>query len=808
MTTGAHNRADGPKSQGGDMCAVRFVPGVLGAAVLLAACGGSTPALGPQPSAAGVLDIDVQLDPFTIVVTQDGVPVLQSLTGTSPPVDPASLPHLLDLDRLLNLSSATDLNGFADLSARYGTLGFAVDLRAQTQLPLIAYGAFLTVPIRWFHATRAQAVDVGRYRVETDDPLGRHFNVVIQRLDDGRIAVEATLSDMTGVSALGWSFAKDANERFLGFGERSDAVDQTGKLVENWAEEGPFSAGVLRPVTEPLLGETWQGPYPISGTNFPMPWFLSSKGYGFLLDNFAYGAFRLHRDSEWNVETRENRIRFVVFGGPTPAKALARFTAHNGRQPEPAEWFFGPWYQPLGTSEFRRELITNWREWDVPVTVAQTYAHYLPCAAQSGRRDALREETAYYHAKGYKVTTYVNSFVCAEHPDGAYEQGEANHYFVKNAFGNTYPVPYIAFTDSSSAVIDFTHPDAGAWWQGLISEALDDGYDGWMEDFGEYVPPDAVLNDGSRGLQYHNRYCTDYHRTSHDLTWPRYGSDFAQFVRCGNTGTAPYARIVWGGDPSEDSSYADGLGAAIHQGLSMGMSGIGYWGSDIGGFHSLFTGERTSADTLIRWIQFGAFSGIMRMQEDGYELPYLQGERVHIWEDEILPHWRRYTKLRTQLFPYIWAAAQEYQRSGLPLMRHLALVVPDDSQAYAPLAERQFFFGPDLLVAPVVDEGSTTREIYLPQGDWCEFWRHVEYDEASGELRRVHGDGVTLGGRVVTVDAPLHEIPLFVRAGATLPLLPAQTDTLTTVGTVPGLIDLDDVRTQQRELHFGADCGP
>src|SRR5690606_11385836 len=141
------------------------------AALVLAACSRSTT---PEPDApaAGRLDIDVQLDPFAIVVTQGDVPVLKSLTGTPPPVDPGSLPHLLDLDGLLNLSSLTDLNGFADLSARYGALGFALDLRAQAQLPLIAYGAFLAVPIRWFHATRAQPVGENRYRVETDDPLG------------------------------------------------------------------------------------------------------------------------------------------------------------------------------------------------------------------------------------------------------------------------------------------------------------------------------------------------------------------------------------------------------------------------------------------------------------------------------------------------------------------------------------------------------------------------------------------------------------------------------------------------------------
>lgn len=778
--------------------------GVAIVATLLAACGSSETAnrIGDANAAAP----SVQLEPFALTMGPPEAPLLRSGTDLPLLLDLPSLPNLVDLDQLTQISSIADLNGFADLSGRYGSLGFALDLRAETQLPLISYTAFLNVPIRWFHATRATEISDGLYRVETNDPLGRYFELRIEPLAGGAVAVAAKLSDMTGVSALGWTFDKAADERFVGFGERSDAVDQTGKFVENWAEEGPFSAGALRPLTEPLLGESWQGPAPISGTNFPMPWLLSSRGYGFLLDDFSYSAFRLHRDDQWNVETRAERIRFVVFPGPTPAQALQRFVAHNGRQPVPADWFFGPWYQPLGTTEFRRNLITDWRSWDIPVTVSQTYAHYLPCAAQYGRRDALREETDYYHQNGYKVTTYVNSFVCTDHPEGAYDEGDANGYFVKTPLGTTYPIPYLAYTDASSAVIDFTHPDAGPWWQNLITQALDDGYDGWMEDFGEYVPPDAVLHDGRRGLQYHNQYCTDYHRISHALTWPRYGSDFAQFVRCGNLGTAPYARIVWGGDPSEDNSFADGLGAAIHQGISMGLSGIAYWGSDIGGFHSLFTGGRTSADTLIRWIEFGAFSGIMRMQEDGYEIPYVQGERVHIWEDEIRPVWRRYTKLRTQLFPYIRAAADEYQRNGMPIMRHLSLMTPDDPQAFGPHAQTSYFFGPDLFVAPIVAEGATGREVYLPQGRWCAFWSHVRYDEATGALLRQAGDGAIDGGRTLRVEAALDQIPLFVRAGRSLPLLPADTDTLTTIGTVPGLVDLDDARARQTTLAFGADC--
>lgn len=780
----------------------------------LSGCGGDSgqdAPVGKTPNSPALdatrLDPVVGTEPFSLQFVQAGSNALASNEQLSLPLDPAAAGNLADLNQLADLSDFADINGFADLSNRFGSLGFAVDLRAEAQTPLASYGAFAVLPLRWFHATRATQTGPGQYKVETDDPLGRYFDLQLEQLDSGSVAVNAILSDMTGVSALGISFARDDDERFLGFGERSDGADQTGNFVENWAEEGQFSAGVARPLTEPLLGETWQGPYPVPGTNFPMPWFVSSKGYGFMLDSFAYSSFRFNRPGVWNVETRDDeKLRFVVFAGPTPARALSRFVAHNGRQPEPAKWFFGPWYQPLGDGDFRRQLITDWRDWDVPVTVSQTYAHYLPCASQSGRRDVLKEETDYYHAHGYRVTTYVNSFVCTEHPDGAYKEGDANGYFIKTLFGNTYPIPYAAFLDSSSAVIDFTHPDAGPWWQGLINEAIEDGYDGWMEDFGEYVPPDAVMHDGSNGIQHHNEYCTIYHKTSHELTWPLKGKDFAQFIRCGNIGTAPYARIVWGGDPSEDNSKADGLGAAISQGISMGLSGIAYWGSDIGGFHSLFTGDRTSADTLIRWIEYGTFSGIMRMQEDGYEIPELQGDRVHIWEPEILPTWRRYTKLRTQLFPYIWEAAEQYQQTGMPIMRHLALAYPEDTEVYAEENQYQFMFGDDLLVAPVIDEGATEHSLYLPDGQWCEFWTHVAYNEDTGAYTRKIGPGPTSGAQRVTVNAPLNEIPVFVQAGSKIPMLPADTDTLTNIGTAPGIVDLADVEQDIQSLDFGDHC--
>jgi len=261
---------------------------------------------------------------------------------------------------------------------------------------------------------------------------------------------------------------------------------------------------------------------------------------------------------------------------------------------------------------------------------------------------------------------------------------------------------------------------------------------------------------------------------------------FAQFVRCGYLGTAPYARVVWGGDPTEDDSEADGLAGAVNAGLSMGLSGISYWGSDIGGFHALFTAGRTSPELLTRWLEFGAFSGIMRTEADGFGWPWQTTPKAEVWDPAVEPTWRKMTKLRTQLFPYTWQAANEYQQSGLPMMRHLGLAYPDAPESWgdgpnAAAARFEFMFGPDVLVAPVVDMGTTSRDVWLPPGQWVNFWDAFTFDPASGEYRpNTDGQHVIDGNRVVHVNAPLDTIPLFVKAWTCLPMLPGDVDSLVT----------------------------
>jgi len=188
----------------------------------------------------------------------------------------------------------------------------------------------------------------------------------------------------------------------------------------------------------------------------------------------------------------------------------------------------------------------------------------------------------------------------------------------------------------------------------------------------------------------------------------------------------------------------------------------------------------------------------MRTQRNGVAVP--PKDRPQVTDPDQISNWRRYAKLRTQLYPYLLAAERDYRRGGMPLMRHLLLSFPGDRRAAR--TEDQFMLGDDLLVAPILEPGARERDVYLPRGRWIDFWKAVRYRERDGALRLRSGSA-RRGRRDVTVPAPLKRIPLFVRAGEVLPLLAAGVDTLARYGRQRrGLVRLADRRRRLELLAF------
>jgi alpha-D-xyloside xylohydrolase len=564
-----------------------------------------------------------------------------------------------------------------------------------------------------------------------------------------------------GVAATALAFAARPGERYLGFGERSDAVARTGGEVESYVSDGPWTERD-RSIIAAFVPPVGQRPRDDS-TYFPMPWLLSSRGVGVLALGDETHRHRLGPD-RWTVEADGPRLDLRVLAGPRPADALRRLTALVGRQPAVADQaVLGPWLQAAGdeAATLARVAATG-----TPLSLLQTYTHYLPCGDDRPERE--RERTSRAHAAGLSITTYVNPMVCTGYAP-AYFAAVAAGALGRAPGGGPYRYRYVGSTQFDVSQYDFTTPAGEREFARVLGRAVADGHDGWMEDFGEYTPLDLVSADGTPGRQMHNRYPVDYHRAGRRAAGARAP---IRYVRSGWTGSARYSPIVWGGDPTVDWGF-DGLRSAVRQGLSIGLSGVGLWGSDVGGFFAL-SGQKLDRELLARWIELGALSGVMRNQANGLGQP--RPERPQPLDDETLPLWRSMASLRTRLWPYLAAARETYARTGLPLMRHAALTHPDDPA----LVDRddQYLLGGDLLAAPVLDPGARARAVRVPAGTWVDLWRSGGLEPSGARLLR--------GPATATLPAPLGRPPLLVRAGALLPLLSSDVASLSKYADAPG----------------------
>jgi alpha-glucosidase (family GH31 glycosyl hydrolase) len=670
----------------------------------------------------------------------------------------------------------------------------------------------------WAGATKAVSVVRDGPAIEADletavaTPLGviagQQLHLRIEPGAPGTLAIEVTPAAPGVGSALGIGFDAGTTERFYGLGERPARVDHRGaSRVETYVADGPYYPDAERTVLSTFVPPQGYRPRD-DATYFPVPWVLSSDGYGVLVENEETAYHDFSGELTWSVEVTTApddageqqaapaNLRLRVFGGGSPAATLRRFTRYAGRQPAPAApWVWGAWFQPGGTLDEQLAQLQKLREADAPVSVMQTYLHYLPCGAHVGGEDAERERVQAFHARGTAVTTYFNPMICADYQP-RFDEAAAAGALAKKANGDPYTYEYSSSPTSRFDVgqFDFSSPAGRSFYEQLLAEAVADGHDGWMEDFGEYTPLDSHYANGMDGTRMHNLYPTQYHCAAYDFVRQQ-KRPIVRFQRSGFTGTARCAQVVWSGDPTVGWDF-DGLASQIKAGLSIGMSGISTWGSDIGGFFAI--GQRALSDELLkRWVQFGAVSPVMRMQRNGVAFP--EKDRPQVEDDDQIANWRRYAKLHTRLLPYLEAADRVYRRTGLPIMRYLALAYPNDERSHT--REDEYLFGPDLLAAPVIEPGATERELYVPPGHWIDFWRAVSYREKRGalRLRRAH---VIAGMHEETIPAPIDELPLMVRAGSVLPLLPADVDTLASYGPGADAVPLSRRRGRLDLLAF------
>jgi sulfoquinovosidase len=582
------------------------------------------------------------------------------------------------------------------------------------------------------------------------------------------LRVEASLEGTTP-RAIGAAFESREDEGFLGFGERFTRTDQRGVSVYSWAEEGGIGAGEGKP-----SGPNNPMPNGESMTYYPVPFFVSTRGYGFWLDTTWRSTFDLavdHADA-WRVWEIGPTLSYELYlpipadPRPWPYQLVDLFTAATGRPKLPPAWGYGPRRRIGRNSEVEGvPEIQAMRNEDLAITAVDDAMHFLPAGSHVGIESELAAWVSAAHALGYKVNGYYNSLLANDPASPLYDlvqTGIANGWFLSLPDGTPSEVLLISGKTVTVLQIDFTSEAATQWFQSMFDWALALDYDGFMYDFGEYVQVGVVASNGMTGEELHNLYPVLYDRAGHDkLEASDKAGDWLYFARSGYTGSSQYAPLAWSGDPAASFEDSDGLPSMVRAAINMGVSGVPNWGGDIGGFHCLADGAAAADGELwTRWIQQGALTPSMHDQNacigafDG-------AKKASIWTaPEAKLAWREYARLHTRLFPYLWALGNVAHQTGAPIVRHLFFEHPERDDLRA--VDDAYYFGPGLLVAPVVTRGQLARELSLPPGLYLD-WRD----------QILHS-----GNQTITLAAPLDKLPLLLRDGHLIPLLDPSIDTL------------------------------
>ncbi len=486
-----------------------------------------------------------------------------------------------------------------------------------------------------------------------------------------------------------------------------------------------------------------------SWTYVAVPLVYTPGGLGLYADTAFDAKFRFDAaDASFDIAFADAPVPIYLFAEATPKAVLSAYTAITGRPQNPPLWAFGPWITALGGKGAVLDTANRIRSEAMPASALWIYD-------QNDETDNLgwpfwfssyygdpRTLTDTLHGQGFKVLTYVHPYIRSTMlpyttSSPQFEGAIGNRLLVTGADGKPAgprfePVPV--------GNIDFTNPQAVDWWQRTITGAVrTQGFDGWMEDFGEWVRETDRFQAGT-GHTLSELYPLLYHKITAQIA-QGLNPAVVSFSRSGSPGSQAFSPALWGADQSADWTRDYGLPSVVTAGITAGMSGFSTWGPDI-----LSTGS--NRDLWMRWVEFGALTPVMR--DHVWDKP---NGSFNVFSDAATEaYFRRWAAFHSSLLPYFATYAEEAHRTGIPIMRHTVLEYPDDPRSAT--AEYQYLLGRELLIAPVVGGGQTLRSLYLPQGEWINFW--------SGDL--------LTGGQEVTVESSV--IPILVRAGSILPFKP------------------------------------
>jgi alpha-glucosidase (family GH31 glycosyl hydrolase) len=618
------------------------------------------------------------------------------------------------------------------------------------------------------------------------------FTVRFEQIIPGHLQYKVRFSN-TAVNYTRFNFASEASERFHGMGEQYTQLDLKGHRVPVLSEEGGVGRGrleisaVVNAVSRGSGGTRYT-------TYYAVPHFISSRMRSLFLENTEYSVFDLRESDTASIELFSGQMTGRILAGATMLDLIERFTEYTGRMRPLPDWFNeGAILGLQGGTARVNGILDELKKRRTPVAGVwmQDWVGKRKTAAGSQLWwNWELDENWYPDWDGLvnridkdfngRVLCYINAFLVDATSKGnvkrnLYAEAVNNGYLAKKANGSIYEVTN---TDFAAGMIDLTSADARTWIKNIIKDNMitKGRCSGWMHDFAEALPFDAVLASGEPASRYHNQYAEDWAKVGREaINEAGKGDDIVFFNRAGYTRTPAWSTLVWQGDQMVTWDEHDGFQSAVIATLSGGFSGISLNHSDIGGYTNAsrfglgFDREET---LLLRWMEFSAFTAAYRTHEG------LAPETNAQFYDNptTYDHFSRFAKVYKALAFYRKTLMQEASSKGYPVVRHPMLHYPDDARL-ATLTDH-LMLGDEFLIAPVVDKplpGETRenqwKKVYFPDAGKT-VWVHLFTGETFGKdqpytppLFNVINPAT---GNQRWVQAPFGTPPVFYRQGSTI----------------------------------------
>lgn len=529
------------------------------------------------------------------------------------------------------------------------------------------------------------------------------------------------------------SFECKADECFAGTGERFAKMDLSGQtfLLKNQDGQGVNNRRTYKNI----------------------PFYVSSRMYGTFYHTCSHGKLSLAGHSTRSVQflSEQAMIDAFVIGGDSFEEIIRGYRDLTGYPSMPPLWSFGVWMSRMTyfSADEVNGICDRLREEHYPCDVIHLDTGWFKTdwlCEWKFNEERFPDPEAFIHGlkdKGFRVSLWQLPYVAEDAEQ--IDEARANDYIGPLTKKQASEGSNFSALDYAGT-IDFTNPEATAWYKGLLKRLLDMGVVCIKTDFGENIHMDAIYK-GMKPELLNNLYALLYQKAAYEITKDVTG-DGIVWARAAWAGCQRYP-LHWGGD---SCSSWDGMAGSLKGGLHFGLSGFAFWSHDVPGFHTLpnFMNSVVDDDVYIRWTQFGVFSSHIRYHGTNKREPW------HY--PNIAPLVKKWWKLRYALIPYILQESRKATESGSTLVQALVFHHPEDKTCWH--IDDEYYFGDSFLVAPVMNSDNR-RDVYLPEGSWVNFF--------TGE--RIEG-----GRWLKDIEVPLEEMPVYVREGSVIPVYPDAVD--------------------------------